>query len=372
MAKRSNIPGAAPASERARAGARLLRGVLAGLLAVALGLAGVCAMLPAQTSYDPARLYDYVYSGTKSQSVPFTTASMSDDGHLAFGSSEFFISKDKFSYELYRRFANNPSISDETKAYVRSRVEALGVDAKTTAAVNRDTVLDAANDAATAFADDLRTRSRLPGVIAGAPLKSTVRAAGASTGEPDWNALLKQADASGDAACTTNDFGIYDAYWQKNSGYHVERGQNFSQADEEYADLACFLRVCREAGLEPLVTILPVHGAWYDREGVAHAERQAYYERIRGLCDDAGAAYADFSSCEYEKYFLCDTVHPGWRGWVRIEQAFYDFVHDRDDAFLGGGRFGAAEGLDAAGNAGASLAGVGGNAGDGGSGGSAS
>ena len=120
------------------------------------------------------------------------------------------------------------------------------------------------------------------------------------------------------------------------------------------------------------MTILPVHGAWYDREGVAHAERQAYYERIRGLCDDAGAAYADFSSCEYEKYFLCDTVHPGWCGWVRIEQAFYDFVHDRDDAFLGGGRFGAAEGLDAAGNAGASLAGVGGNAGDGGSGGSAS
>ena len=216
MAKRSNIPGAAPASKRARTGVRLLRGVLAGLLAAALGLAGVCAMLPAQTAYDPARLYDYVYSGTKSQSVPFTTASMSDDGHLAFGSSEFFISKDKvaqcpqavfgenvtgvdltyvgeaydqslwqaiaagayageaknkkvmivvspqwffkgngdqgkfaskFSYELYRRFANNPSISDETKAYVRSRVEALGVDAKTTAAANRDTVLDAANDA---------------------------------------------------------------------------------------------------------------------------------------------------------------------------------------------------------------------------------
>ena len=79
MAKRSNIPGAAPASKRARTGVRLLRGVLAGLLAAALGLAGVCAMLPAQTAYDPARLYDYVYSGTKSQSVPFTTASMSDD-----------------------------------------------------------------------------------------------------------------------------------------------------------------------------------------------------------------------------------------------------------------------------------------------------
>ena len=137
------------------------------------------------------------------------------------------------------------------------------------------------------------------------------------------------------------------------------RDRTFSQADEEYADLACFLQVCRETGIEPLVVILPVHGAWYDREGVSADERQAYYERVRGIADAAGTAYADFSTCEYEKYFLCDTVHPGWRGWVRIEQAFYDFVHDRDDAFLGGGSFGAAEGLDAAGNAGASLAGAG-------------
>ncbi len=278
----------------------------------------------------------------------------------------------KFSYELYRRFANNPSISGETKAYVRSRVEALGVDAKTTAAANRDTVLDAANDAATAFADDLRTRSRLPGIIAGAPLKSTVRAAGTSTGEPDWNALLKQADALGDRRLHHERLRHIRRVLAEELGLSRGARQNFCRLTKSTPISPCFLRVCREAGLEPLVTILPVHGAWYDREGVAHAERQAYYERIRGLCDDAGAAYADFSSCEYEKYFLCDTVHPGWCGWVRIEQAFYDFVHDRDDAFLGGGRFGAAEGLDAAGNAGASLAGVGGNAGDGGSGGSAS
>ncbi|HJF63144.1 MAG TPA: D-alanyl-lipoteichoic acid biosynthesis protein DltD [Gordonibacter urolithinfaciens] len=422
MANRSDTPGAAPS------GMRLLRAVLAGLLAAALVLAGANALLPAQTAHDPARLYDYVYSGMKSESTAFTLATMSDDGYLAFGSSEFYISKDKvaqcpqrvlgenvtgvdltyvgeaydqslwqaiaagaygsqaknrkamivvspqwffkgngdqgkfaskFSYALYRQFADNPSISDETKAYVRSRVEQLGVDAKTTAATHRDTPLDAVNDAVRAAADDLRLRSELPSVVGQAPLKSAVRAAGQPTGEPDWDALLEEADASGDAACTTNDYGVYDAYWQKNSGYDAERGQTFSQADEEYADLACFLQVCHETGIEPLVVILPVHGAWYDREGVSADERQAYYERVRGIADAAGAAYADFSTCEYEKYFLCDTVHPGWRGWVRIEQAFYDFVHDRDDSFLGGGSFGAAEGLDAAGNAGASLAGAG-------------
>lgn len=422
MAKPSNNRGAAPT------GMALLRGVLVGLLVAALVLTGACFALPPQDAHDPARLYDYVYSGVKSESTAFTLSAMSDDGHVAFGSSEFFISKDKvaqcpqavfgeqvcgvdlayvgeaydqslwqaiaagaygsavqnkkamlvvspqwffknngdqgkfaskFSSTLYRQFAGNPNVSDETKAYVRSRVEQLGVDAKTTAAAHHDTVLDAVNDVAGALADDLSLRAQLPGVVEKAPLKSPVRAAGAPTGEPDWNALLAQADASGDEACTTNGYGIYDAYWEKNSGYDVERGQNFSEADDEYADFSCFLDVCREVGLEPLVVILPVHGAWYDREGVPASERQAYYERIRGLCDKAGAAYADFSTCEYEKYFLCDTVHPGWRGWVRIEQAFYDFVHDRDDAFLGGGSFGAAEGLYAAGSAGASLVGAG-------------
>ena len=128
MAKRSNIPGAAPASKRARTGVRLLRGVLAGLLAAALGLAGVCAMLPAQTAYDPARLYDYVYSGTKSQSVPFTTASMSDDGHLAFGSSEFFISKDKVAQCPQAVFGENVTGVDLTyvgEAYDQSLWQAI-------------------------------------------------------------------------------------------------------------------------------------------------------------------------------------------------------------------------------------------------------
>ncbi|RDB61705.1 D-alanyl-lipoteichoic acid biosynthesis protein DltD [Gordonibacter sp. 28C] len=409
-------------------GRLLLRGVLAGLLAAALAFAGFDAfLLPSPTDHDPARLYDYVYSDAKSESTAFTLSAMSDDGYLAFGSSEFYISKDKvaqcpqavfgenacgvdltyigeaydqslwqavaagayggaakngkamivvspqwffkgngaqdkfsskFSYSLYRQFVANPRVSDETKAYVRSRVEALGADAAHVAAANRDSVVDAANDAAFSFAEDLRIRSRLPQVIAQSPLKSAVRSSGKPTGEPDWKALLAQADASGDAACTTNPYGVYDAYWQKNSRYDAERGQDFEHADEEYGDLACFLDVCRETGIEPLVVILPMHGAWYDREGVDAGTRSVFYERVRSICDDAGAAYADFSSCEYEKYFLCDTVHPGWRGWVRTERAFYDYVHGRDDAFLGGGAFGPAEGLDAAGDAGASLAGA--------------
>ena len=71
----------------------LLKGVVAGLVAIALVIGGVCCALPRQGDVaDQTRLYDYVYSGTKSESVDFTTTNMSDDGILTFGTSELYIS----------------------------------------------------------------------------------------------------------------------------------------------------------------------------------------------------------------------------------------------------------------------------------------
>ena len=170
----------------------------------------------------------------------------------------------------------------------------------------------------------------------GSPKNSPTRSTGEPTGEPDWDALLSDAQAQGEQSCTNNDYGIHDAYWDKNSQYKSEQNQDFVHADDEWADFQCFLKVCREAGLEPLVVILPMHGGWYDEMGVTSDIRAQFYDQARSLCDEAGVAYADFSSCEYEKYFLCDTVHPGWIGWVRIEHAVYDFVNGQDNAFLGG------------------------------------
>lgn len=394
------------APEKKVSGMLLLKGVVAGLVAIALVVGGVCCALPRQGDVaDQTRLYDYVYSGTKSESVDFTTTNMSDDGILTFGTSELYISSplvnqcpqkvfgesvsgvdmtyvgeafdqslwqaiaagayapasknrkvvfmlspqwffkgngqqsklsSKFSYQLYKGFLENDSISDETKAYVRQRLETLGVDGTQIAAANDDTFVDAINDAAYQFSNDLRIRSKIDAMVKGSPKKSQVRSAGESTGEPDWDALLSDAQAQGEHSCTNNDYGIHDAYWDKNSQYKSEQNQDFMHADDEWADFQCFLKVCREAGLEPLVVILPMHGGWYDEMGVTSDIRAQFYDQARSLCDEAGVAYADFSSCEYEKYFLCDTVHPGWIGWVRIEHAVYDFVNGQDNAFLGG------------------------------------
>ena len=238
----------------------------------------------------------------------------------------------KFSYSLYRAFMQSDAISDDVKSYVRGRCQATGVGKDKPPTTNTN----APPDAAYAAADSWRLRSDLANIERLAPLKSDARkqaeesgTQGASGTEPDWDALLAQAQDEGQAACTNNDYGVYDEFWERNHTFDPELFENFDDAESEYEDLACFLEVCREVGFEPLVCILPVHGQWYDLSDVSSGNRQEYYGRIRAICDEAGASYADFSGYEYEKYFLCDTVHPGWKGWVRIEHAFYDFVNDR-------------------------------------------
>ena len=393
-------------------GGSLLCAVLLGAAALGIGLLAFDRLvLPDNGRADASRLYDYVYAQGKSENVDFVTNNMSDDGHLCFGSSEWYVSKNrvsmcpqavfgennagvdmtyigegydqslwqaiaagaygssgkvrnrkvmvvvspqwffkgsgdedkfytKFSYSLYRACMQSARLSDQTKDYLRRRCSELGIDAQRLAAASHDTPLDAINDAAFAAADSWRLRSQIPNIVSLAPTKSVTRASGQPTGEPDWDTLLASAEAEGQAACTNNDFGVYDEFWEKNHTYDPELFQNFDDASDEYADFACLLQVCREVGFEPLVCILPVHGQWYDVSDVSSDERQRYYETIREACQKAGASYADFSPYEYERYFLCDTVHPGWKGWVRIEQAFYDFVNGNDDEYLtrAGGR----------------------------------
>lgn len=240
--------------EKKVSGMLLFKGVVAGLVATALVVGGVCCALPRQGDVaDQTRLYDYVYSGTKSESVDFTTTNMSDDGILTFGTSELYISSplvnqcpqkvfgesvsgvdmtyvgeafdqslwqaiaagayapasknrkvvlmlspqwffkgngqqskfsSKFSYQLYKGFLENDSISDETKAYVRQRLETLGVDGTQIAAANDDTFVDAINDAAYQFSNDLRIRSKIDALVKGSPKNSPTRSTGKPTGEP--------------------------------------------------------------------------------------------------------------------------------------------------------------------------------------------
>ena len=100
------------------------------------------------------------------------------------------------------------------------------------------------------------------------------------------------------------------------------------QTGPEYEDLECFLKVCQQLEIEPLIVIVPVNGYYYDFTGFPKEARQNYYEKVRTLAESYGARIADFSDQEYTKYFFEDRVHLGKKGWVMVDESLYNYYKE--------------------------------------------
>lgn len=233
----------------------------------------------------------------------------------------------RFSYSLYKEFCANPNISAGSKSYAAKRLLEQGIDDTTVNAGLKATPIDALNDAALSVIDDLSVRNKLNEVREGGIFYHDKTAAAEA---PSFGELRKTALSDAKRA-STNDWGMLDSFYAKNITGSLDRLKG-KQADEtlsepnEYSDFTFFCKVCRECGIEPLIIISPVHGDFYDWEGVSKKDRKACYERIRSICQKQGVEYADFSDREYEKYFLFDNVHFGWTGWVDVEEAVVDYT----------------------------------------------
>ena len=276
-------------------------------------------------AYDQS-LWMAIAAGAHEQSMPnrkiglIVSLQWFTDGGLEPG-----IFKMRFSYPLYSAFCANPSISDETKAYVAQRLAEEGVDQAAIDAGTGTLPQDAINNAIFSAMGDLKLRQSLAEVRAeGVPLAS-------STTPPNYAALREAATAQAQLLCTNNDWGIVYDYWDANIAPVLEsRAGELSQETlsdtSEYDDLVCFLRVCEECGIEPCVIVPPTNGYWYDHAGLSRETREACFDRIRALCAEAGVAMIDLSSHEYDLYYLRDIMHLGWLGWLDVEEGFGEFI----------------------------------------------
>lgn len=233
----------------------------------------------------------------------------------------------RFSYGLYRAFCDNPNVSEASKAYLVKRLREQGIDEMTVNAGLRTMPQDYLNDAVLAAMDDLKIRNELREVRT-MGLDQSVR-----DPEPlSFDELYEQALAAAQAASTNNDMGIDDAFYEANIAGNEDSLVN-RHADEtytntpEFSDFNFLLKIMGEVGLEPLVIISPIHGEFYDMEGVTKDVRATLYSRIAKICKNHKVACADLTSHEYEKYFLHDIVHFGGPGWVAVEEAIYDYAN---------------------------------------------
>ncbi|MFD3450076.1 D-alanyl-lipoteichoic acid biosynthesis protein DltD [Microbacteriaceae bacterium 4G12] len=150
----------------------------------------------------------------------------------------------------------------------------------------------------------------------------------------NWEQLRSHADKTGEVESTSNIYGIEDPYFnkqirsklQERKGYLADMSYDQSP---EYDDLQVILDIFKQTGAKPLFLSIPVKGSWYDYAAFPKERRDAYYNKVRGQIEKAGFPLVDFSQHEYDKYFLKDHIHVGWKGWVYVDEAIEKFYQEK-------------------------------------------
>lgn len=153
--------------------------------------------------------------------------------------------------------------------------------------------------------------------------------------EPDWAHYNEVARKEGKRGVKGNPFYVANRVYKNQILPGLEKSKdsavNSSYAKSpEYADLRCFLDVCKETGIEPMLVMMPVNGYWYDHIGFPKKEREIYYENIRKIAREYGIGLADFGKDEYTRYFFIDKVHLGWKGWLDVNESIYRFATENE------------------------------------------
>ena len=99
----------------------------------------------------------------------------------------------------------------------------------------------------------------------------------------NFDMMLSMAEIQGKEACTNNEFGIYDEYWETYVEGVYERGEieekkEYFTESVEYEDLRCFLQVAKELDIDVILVSIPVNEKWYTFQGMLCDE---YYKKVK-------------------------------------------------------------------------------------------
>lgn len=147
----------------------------------------------------------------------------------------------------------------------------------------------------------------------------------------DWVAEEQRALAQAAQMVTNNDFYMQDDYYSTYVGRKLDQQEGKDSAlsydvSLEYDDLRCLLEICRQKDMEVLFVHVPMNGSWNDFTGFTAERRESYYQKVRAIAEEFGnVTLLDLTTFEYAPYFLCDTMHLGWKGWLEVDRAIIEF-----------------------------------------------
>lgn len=152
--------------------------------------------------------------------------------------------------------------------------------------------------------------------------------------EINWEEAYNKATEEGKSKVTNNNLNVEDEYYNtyikdiydslKDSWKNKELLDS-----SELEDFKFFLNVSKEMGVKPLIVLMPVNGIYYDHLGWTVEKRTEFYEAIEAIAKEQGFDVLNLQDKEYEKYYMIDVMHLGWRGWLNIDEEMYKYFDER-------------------------------------------
>ena len=147
-----------------------------------------------------------------------------------------------------------------------------------------------------------------------------------------YEELENIARKEGEENTTNNDLGVENHFyntklkkdWKKWEG--SQKNFNFLKSPE-YNDLQLVLDQFAKSKVNVLFVFQPVNKKWMDYTGLSEEMYQHTVEKIRYQLESQGFTnIADFSKNGGDPYFVKDTIHIGWLGWLAFDKVVNPFL----------------------------------------------
>ena len=148
----------------------------------------------------------------------------------------------------------------------------------------------------------------------------------------NWSDEYNKAEAAGKSNVHDSRFYFNDGYAnyisselasQKNADAEMDL-----QSSKEYADFEIFLKTCKRKEIKPLIVVQSGNGWYYDYLGLSEAKRKEVYDRLCTMAQRYGFTVYSMADLEYVPYAYYDAWHPGWKGWLYVNQKITEYFNN--------------------------------------------
>ena len=150
--------------------------------------------------------------------------------------------------------------------------------------------------------------------------------------EFSYEELEKLATADAMERTNNNDLGIDNDFYKKRLARKIKKFKGFQskqsyEKSPEYNDLQLVLEQFAKSHTNVIFVIPPVNAKWMAYTGLSEEMYQRTVEKIKFQLESQGFTnIADFSKDGDKPYFMQDTIHMGWNGWLAFDKAVDPFV----------------------------------------------